>query len=207
MQSDQSGSPLTIPQQVYDWYNAHYTNNTYRAVREALIDSARYGQLSANQNDADFIALIMNGLIDASFERSGAAFHAGADARLMAIIQPLDSRLTTLVRLHLANFDRPIDATQALQEARLATNAAIQFISEIPAWRGRVAYAWASAAMYLSHTAQAILDDTNADSYPLEKLDRALNHLQSGIIEAEQHGVAFSKAFTTWIQAQVKARR
>jgi hypothetical protein len=209
MQSDELNPRLTVPQRVYDWYNAHYDNETYHAVRAALVASAHYGPLSANQSNEDFITTLMNLLIDASFERCGAERYAGAEARLMAALDPLDSRVTTLVRLHLANFDNRDhkDAAQSPQDARQAVDAAVQVTSEIPAWRGRVAYAWASAAFYLSHAAQTILDDANADSYPLEKLDRALDHLQNGVLEAEQNGISFSDPFTAWIRALVKARR
>jgi hypothetical protein len=209
MHSDELNPRLTVPQRVYDGYNARYDNETYRAVRAVLVASSHYGPLSANQSNEEFITVLMNLLIDASFERCGTECYAGSEARLMAALDPLDSRIITLVRLHLANFDVPqhLHATRALQNVREAADAAVQVTSEIPAWRGRVAYAWASAALYLSHAAQTILEDTNADSYPLEKLDRALDHLQNGVIEAEQNGVSFSDPFTTWIHALVKARR
>jgi hypothetical protein len=209
MHSDELNPRLTVPQRVYDWYNARYDNETYRAVRAALVASAHYGALAANQSNEEFITALMNLLIDASFEQCGAERYAGSEARLMASLDPLDSHITTLVRLHLANFHVPqhVHAAQVLQNVREAANTAVQVTSEIPAWRGRVAYAWASAAFYLSHAAQAMLDETNTDSYPLEKLDRALDHLQNGVIEAEQNGVSFPEAFTTWIRALVKARR
>lgn len=208
MNSDQYHRQPTIPQPVHDRYNQQYHHETYQAVREALLASARYGSLAPDQSNEDFIMATMNLLIDASFERCGAEAYAGSEARLLATLDPLDSRVTTLVRLHLANFDKPNahDAAQALLDARQAVDVAAQVTSEIPAWRGGVAYAWASAAFYLSHAAQAILDEANTDSYPLEKLDRALIQLQSGVLEAEQQGVHLSEAFTAWMRALVKAR-
>jgi len=209
MQYSQGAKPPAVPQRVYDWYNAHYSNVSYRTFREALTGSARYGELSETESNDEFITIAMNLLIDASFERSGAEHYQGAEAQFMERLAHLDSRLTTLARIHLLKFGgSPQEAVeQALKEARMHVEAAAQKAGELHSWRGRVAFAWASAAAYLLHAALAILDETNANSYPLEKLDRALTHLQNGIVEAEQNDVAFADGFTLWIRHLVKTRR
>lgn len=208
MSAHPNANPLTIPQRVYDWYNAHYSNVSYRAFRNALVESSVFGRLSSEQSDEEFVTATMNGLIDASFERSGADHYRGAETRLMQQIAHLDSRLTTLARIHLMNFggSSQEEAEQALIEARQCAEIAAQRTSDIHSWRGRVAYAWASAAMFLLHAAFALLVESNLDSYPLEKLDRALGHLQSGVSEARQNGVTLSDGFSAWIVALVKSR-
>jgi hypothetical protein len=205
MQHNEGAKPSAVPQRIYDWYNAHYSNVSYRAFRDALTESAGYGDLSDTETNEEFITATMNLLIDASFERSGAEHYQGAEARLMDKIAALDSRLTTLARIHLLKFgDSEQEAVeQALKEARAEVEAAARQAGDLHSWRGRVAFAWAYAAAYLLHAAQAILNDKNANSYPLEKLDRAMFHLQNGIIEAEQNGVAFE----TWFLELVKPRR
>lgn len=209
MQAHPSASSLTVPQHIYDWYNSHYSNISYRAFRDALVESAHYGTLSPTQSNEDFITATMNLLIDASFERSGAEFYSGSEARLMHQIAHLDSHLTTLARIHLMNFGGSAqeETEQALIEARLLAETAAQKASDIRSWRGRVAYAWASAAMFLLHAAFAVLADSYAASYPLEKLDRALDHLHNGVIEAEQNGFTLTDPFIAWIRGLVKSRR
>ncbi len=159
MHNHEGAKPATVPQRVYDWYNSHYCNASYRAFRDALTESAHYGQLSTAQSNDEFIGDTMNLLIDASFERSGAERHYGAEAQLMQQIAHLDSRLTTLAHVHLMNFDgSPQEEVEhALAEARSLAETAAQKASDIHSWRGRVAYAWASAAMFLLHAAFAVL--------------------------------------------------
>jgi len=195
MQNHQSAKPVTVPQRVYEWYNSHFCNSSYRAFRDALTESAHYGQLSATQSNDEFIGDTMNLLIDASFERSGAEHHHGAEAQLMQQIAHLDSRLVTLARIHLMNFNGSAkeEAEQALLDARLLAETAVQKASDIHSWRGRVAYAWASAAMFLLHAAFAVLIENVNDLYTLEKVDRALDHLRNGIIEAKQNGFTLSE--------------
>ncbi len=173
MQSHESATPLTIPQRLYDLdlYNAHFSNISYRAFHNALVESSRYRQLSTTRNDEQFIDVTMNLLIDASFERSGAEYYNGSEVQLMAQIVHLDSRLTTLARVHLMNFGgSPLEgAEQALIDARLLAETAAQKAGDIRSWRGRVAYAWVNAAMFLLHAAFAILDENHVASYPLKK--------------------------------------
>lgn len=190
MQNHEGAKPTTVPQRAYDWCNGHFCNASYRAFRDALTESAHYGQLSATQNNDDFIGDTMNLLIDTSFERSGAEHYHGAEARLMQQIAHLDSRLTTLARIHLMNFNGSAieEVEQALLDARLFAETAAQRASDIHSWRGWVAYAWASAAMFLLHAAFAVLIENVNDVYTLEKVDRAVDHLRNGLVEAKQNG-------------------
>jgi len=202
MQNREGAKPATVPQRVYDWYNAHYCNASYRAFRDALTESAHYGQLSTTQSNDEFIGNTMNLLIDASFERSGAERHHGAEAQLMQQISHLDSRLTTLARVHLMNFNGSPqeEVEQVLLAARLLAETAAQKASDIHSWRGRVAYAWASAAMFLLHAALAVLIENVNDVYTLEKVDRALDHLRNGLIEAKQNGFTLSERAQTEVK-------
>jgi len=195
MHNYEGAKPITVPQRVYDLYNSHYCNASYRAFRDALTESAHYGQLSVTQSNDEFIGDTMNLLINASFERSGAERHQGAEAQLMQQIAHLDSRLTTLARIHLMNFNGSSqeEAEQALLDAHLLAETAVQKASDIHSWRGRVAYAWASAAMFLLHAAFAVLIENVNDVYTLEKVDRALDHLRNGIFEAKQNGFMLSE--------------
>ena len=209
MQYSEGAKPPAVPQRVYDWYNARYSNVSYRTFRDALTASARYGALAETETNDEFLTATMNLLIDASFERSGAEHYQGTETQLMERLAHLDSRLTTLARIHLLRFGgSPQEAVeQALKEAQMHVESAVQKAVELHSWRGRVAFAWASAAAYLVHAALTILNDNNTDSYPLEKLDRALTHLQNGIVEAEQNGITFADGFSAWIRHLVKARR
>ena len=194
MQNHEGAKP-TVPQHVYEWYNGHYCNTSYRAFRDALTESAHYGQLPTTQTNDEFIGDTMNLLIDASFERSGAERYQGAEAQLTQQIAHLDSRLTTLARIHLMNFNGSPqeEVEQALLDARLLAETAVQKASDIHSWRGRVAYAWASAAMVLLHAAFAVLIENVNDIYTLEKVDRALDHLRNGLVEAKQNGFTLSE--------------
>ena len=210
MSTPEDAKPAPVPQRVYDWYNAHYNNVTYRAFRDALVESSHYGPLSETKTDEQFIDTAMNLLIDASFERSGAECYRGAEAELIAHINPLDSRLATLSRLHLSHFGGapPEEAEQMLINARQLAETAAQKASDIRSWRGRVAYSWATAAMFLLHAAAIVINEDHAASYTLEKLDRALDHLQIGVLEAQQRESDFTltDTFIAWIRALVKTQ-
>jgi len=180
---------VTIPQPVCDWYNTHFSNSSYRAFGQALNESAQYGQLSDEQTNGEFIEQAMNLLINASLERSGATYYQNAENELIALIEQLDSRLLTLARLHLTNFDKFTQekTEQALLEARTSAEVVARQASDLQSWRGRVAYAWISAATFLLHAAYAVLTDQTNEHYTLEKVGRAFEHLKSGMNEAEQN--------------------
>jgi hypothetical protein len=74
-----------IPQEVLDHYNRNYRNGTYTAFGTRLkymtADDAAHGDT--------FEQMVMNLLIDAALERSGAAFYNGAERSLMRLIRPV----------------------------------------------------------------------------------------------------------------------
>ena len=78
--SEPTARPFTIPPAIYDWYNAHYNNTTYRAFRTALTESAQYGPLSDHLSNEQAITALMNDLIDASFNRIQACLLYTSDA-------------------------------------------------------------------------------------------------------------------------------
>ena len=97
MQNRESAKSLSIPQAVYDHYNANYSNVSYRDFRDKLVESSDWGRLSTTQSDESFIDATMNLLIDASFERSGAECYRGSEAQLMqqiAHLQRFSNRLS-----------------------------------------------------------------------------------------------------------------
>lgn len=163
-----------------------------------------------------FAHTVLNLLIDSSLERSGAAFYAGAETSLMQMIRPVSTDLVALARQHLENFapspkpELPQSETErALSEiayAQAGVDAAIRETSDVHSWRGRVAYSWASAASFLLQASSAVLVESHYDSYPLEKLDRAMNHLQSGVLEAQAHRFALPTDFVVWMRGLIKAR-
>jgi hypothetical protein len=200
----------TIPQEVLDFYNRNYRNGTYTAF------SARLKRVTAGDTaygDA-FEQMIMHLLIDSSLERSGAAFYKGAEHSLMRLIRPLSTELVTLAQAHLSNFgpspkQRPSSVDQVwtqLAHAQVITEDAVCLASDLSGWRGRTAYAWANAAAYLLQAASAFLLECRYDDYLLEKLDRGLQQLQNGVIDAQAKRVAFASDFVRWIRELVKAR-
>ncbi len=63
MPTQPNASPLTVPQRVYDWYNARYSNISYRTFRNALVESSAFGPLSSEQSNEEFIDATMNSLL------------------------------------------------------------------------------------------------------------------------------------------------
>jgi hypothetical protein len=199
-----------IPQEVLDHYNRNYRNGTYAAfgarLKYVIVGDAAHG-------DA-FEQMIMNLLIDAALERSGAAFYKGAERSLMRLIRPLCAELVTLAQAHLSNFgpqpkQQPSKVDQVwtqLAHAQVVTEDAVCLASDLSGWRGRTAYAWANEAAYLLQAASAILLECRYDDYLLEKLDWGLQQLQNGVTEAQANRVAFSPDFIRWISQLVKAR-
>ncbi len=199
-----------IPQDVLDHYNRNYRNGTYMTF------GARLKQVTtgdAAHGDA-FEQMIMNLLIDASLERSGAAFYKGAEYSLMRLIRPLSAELVTLAQAHLSNFGpqpRQLSSNVdqvwiLLAHAQVVTEDAACLASDLSGWRGRTAHAWANAAAYLLQAASAILLECRYDDYLLEKLDQGLEQLQNGVIDAQANRIAFSPSFMTWVRRLVNAR-
>ncbi len=199
-----------IPQEVLDSYNRNYRNGTYTAfgarLKRVIAGDTAYG-------DA-FEQMVMHLLIDSALERSGAAFHNGAERSLMRLIRPLGAELVASAQAHLSLFGSPpkqqpssVDQVWTqLAHAQLVTGDTVCLASDLPGWRGRTAYAWANAAAYLLQAASAILLECRYDDYLLEKLDRGLVQLQSGVIDAQANRVALAPDFVTWIRQLVKAR-
>ncbi len=200
----------TIPQEVLDFYNRNYRNGTYTAF-SARLKSTIAGE--TQYSDA-FEQTVTQLLIDASLERSGAAFYKGAENSLMRLIRPLSAELVTLAQAHLSNFgpspkQQPSSVDQVwtqLAHAQVITEDAVCLASDLSGWRGRAAYAWANAAAYLLQAASAVLLECRYDDYLLEKLDRGIAQLQNGVMDAQANRVAFSPYFMTWVRQLVNAR-
>ncbi|MEP7287896.1 MAG: hypothetical protein ABI947_19265 [Chloroflexota bacterium] len=206
-------SYTNIPAKVYEHYNTRYNNYTYRLFEAKLLKLIAH---SPAYGGHAFAHTTLNLLIDASLERSGATFYAGAEVSLMQLIRPISADLVALARQHLENFapstrpERPQSETDyALYEilyAQESVELAVCRTSEVHSWRGRVAYAWVSAALSLLHAAAAVLVESHYDSYPLEKLDQAMNSLRSAALEGQAQHFAFAADFVTWMRQLVKAR-
>jgi len=203
---EQHVNPRDIPQTVLNQYHRCYNNDTYRAFTHQL-------RSSFPTTHSAFADALANLCIDAALERCGAAFYRGHERSLMQLISHNDA-LFALAQIHLANFTIPESAAadplaevqQALTQTQTLTETAVRHVSTVHSWRGRAAYGWVNAAAYLLHAAQIILIDGHSDSYLLEKLDRSLDHLRNGVIEARQHHVGISVRFMTWIRQLVRAR-
>jgi hypothetical protein len=196
---------LLIPQDVLNHYNESYDKHTYNAFRDELIAASKQDSI---QGGLEWENAVLNLLIDASFERSGAKFYEGAERSLMGLIGVGNHNLLALALGHLSNFGRfkpvTVDNTEkevlsTLQAAQRLAEAATQQASVIQSWRGRVAFAWASAAAYLLQAANTILTDTHYDSYPLEKVDRSLVYFRNAVSDAKASGMHISSHFVDWI--------
>lgn len=202
-----------IAPEVYLHYNTRYNNYTYRLFEGKLLkltaESQRHGGHA-------FRHTVLNLLIDASLERSGATFYAGAEASLMQLIRPISPDLVAFARQHLDNFaastqpELPQTETEfalhEIQYAQESVDAAVCQASDVHSWRGRVAYYWVSAAAFLLQAASAVLVESHYDDYPLEKLDRAMSLFQHGILEAQANRFGFAAEFVSWMRQIVKAR-
>ncbi|MCC7447114.1 MAG: hypothetical protein IT324_06845 [Anaerolineae bacterium] len=205
--TEQQVNPLDIPQTVLNQYHRCYDNRTYRAFTHQL-------RSSFPVTHSAFADALANLCIDAALERCGAAYYRGHERSLMQLISH-DDTLFALAQTHLANFTAPESAAmadpiaevqQALNQTQTLTEAAARQVSLVHSWRGRAAYGWVNAASHLLHAAQIVLMDGHSDSYLLEKLDRSLDHLRNGVIEARQHHVGISVRFMAWMRQLVKAR-
>jgi hypothetical protein len=203
-------SPRHIPQHVLDHYHRVYNNHTYRAFTDRLREVA-----SADPTIDDMsIDVASNLLTDAALERSGAECYRGREQSLMRLIGHL-GELVTLAQAHLWNFgpapalhphSRADQLHTLLHQARQLAEVATRTANDLPSWRGRVAFAWCSAAASLLHAAQAVLIEGHYDSYPLEKLDRGVEQLSNGVAEAKERGLAISGDFAAWLSQRVKAK-
>ncbi|HML20971.1 MAG TPA: hypothetical protein PKD09_04940 [Aggregatilinea sp.] len=194
----------TIPQHTLDHYNAHYNNQTYRALSEALASALgldeRVTQLETYDERHN---QIMNLLIDASMELVGAEFYAGAGQRLGNALGTLDDHTSTLVKLasdHLDNFatgERPWKireqiahmATLALAElARRALVRTLDHAALLPGWQGTAPYYWLLACTQIIRSAEIVLQGDPSADYLVEKFGKALEMLGTGTGEIVHYG-------------------
>jgi len=176
---------MTTPKHVLEWYNTHYNNATYKALRKALD-----GFYNRPNVSPQFVVDIMNLLTDAGLSRSGDPQYAEAEKALMDKLTTLDIQLASLARQHLDQFGQNTQtAIDALGSAEDHAKTASQITSDIQSWRGRVAYAWSSAAYYLLQAAQLLLSESHTDDYIVGKLGRAVHYMADGGQEALDHGL------------------
>jgi hypothetical protein len=190
---------LTIPQPVLDHYNTHYNNTTYRAFSDALA-----ANLPGGAAHPDHIA-VMNLLIDAAFERSGAALYQSAAMQLGAALMTYDNpELFALAEQHLRQFNVTADETvltagllHTLEKLRMLAEAAVRAASEHHGWRGRVAFWWLSAIAAIAQAAHAVLSESHS-SYVQEKLTTAILYLRNGLSEGAAAGLVMAHPVMNW---------
>jgi hypothetical protein len=190
---------LNIPQPILDHYNTHYNNTTYRAFADALAAS-----LPGGAAHPDHVA-VMNLLIDAAFERSGAALYQGAAMQLGAALIPYaNPELFTLAEQHLHPFNMVADEAvltagllHTLESLRTLADAAVRAASEHHGWRGRVAFWWLSAIAAIAQAAHAVLSEAH-NSYVQEKLTTAILYLRNGLSEGAAAGLVMSHPVMNW---------
>jgi len=186
----------TIPQRGLDAYNAHYNNQPYRAFSLALAAGLGLDErVTLLEAYAERHNRLMNLLIDASQELSGAEFYAGAGKRLGDALGALDDHTPVLVKLaveHLNHFvsgDRPWQthekiahiATLALAEsARRALVRTLDHAALLPGWRGTTAYYWLLACTLLMQSAEIVLREDPGLSYLVEKFSKGIEVLAQG---------------------------
>jgi hypothetical protein len=190
---------LNIPQFVLDHYNAHYTNTSYRAFSEALAAC-----LPGGTAHPDHVA-IMNMLIDAAFERSGAELYSGAAMQLgAALMIYANPELFALAEQHLRQFNDSADETvltagllHTLEALRVLAESGIRAASDHHGWRGRVAFWWLSAIASTAQAAHAVLSESHS-SYVQEKLTTAVLHVRNGVSEGATAGLIMSHPVMNW---------
>jgi hypothetical protein len=190
---------LNIPQSILNHYNAHYNNTTYRAFGEALAAS-----LPGGQSHPDHVA-IMNMLIDAAFERSGAVFYDGAALQLgAALVRYANAELFALAERHLRQFNPAADETvltagllHSLETLCRLAETAVRAASDHHGWRGRAAFWWLSAIAALVQAAQAVLREDHT-SYVQEKLTTAILGLRNGVSETAAAGLVMAHPVLNW---------
>jgi len=176
---------MATPKHVLEWYNAHYNNTTYKALRAALDGFNHQPNVSPQ-----FVVDTMNLLTDAGLSRSGDPQYAAAEKALMDKLTALDIQLASLARQHLDQFGQNTQtAIDALSNAENYAKTASQISGDIRSWRGQVAHAWSSAAYYLLQAAQLLLSESHTDDYIVGKLGRAVHYMADGSREALDHGL------------------
>ena len=190
---------LNIPQPILDHYNAHYSNTTYRAFSDALA-----AHLPGGQSHLDHVA-VMNMLINAAFERSGAVFYDGAALQLGAALVPYaNAELFALAEQHLRQFN-PIADEAVLTAGLLHTLETLRDLAETAAraasdhhgWQGRAAFWWLSAIAALAQAAHAVLSDDHG-SYIQEKLITAILNVRNGVSESAAAGLVMAHPVMNW---------
>jgi hypothetical protein len=191
---------LSIPQAVYDHYNAHFDNVTYRAFVDALT-----ARLDGTYN-YDYPA-VAGLLIDSSLERSGAALYDGACAQLgAALVKYQAPELFVLAERHLHNFD-PAAEESVLSAGLLDMLKMLQTLAETAArtasayhsWRGRVVCWWLDALASLAQAAHAILHE-GYTGYAAEKLTTSVRYLHHGLGEGTAAGSVMDARLVRWLK-------
>ncbi|MEP7288615.1 MAG: hypothetical protein ABI947_22915 [Chloroflexota bacterium] len=190
---------LNIPQAILDHYHAHYNNTTYRAFSDALAAS-----LPRGTSHPDHVA-VMNLLIDAAFERSGAEVYSGASVQLgTALMTYANPELFTLAEQHLRQFNQAADETvltagllHTLETLRALAESAVRAASDHHGWRGRVAFWWLSAIAQIAQATYAVLSESHS-SYVQEKLTTAIRDLHDGLSEGAVAGLVMAHPVMQW---------
>jgi hypothetical protein len=194
--SDQGAS---VPQAVYDRYNAHFDNATYRAFGDAL--AARLD--GAYNRDYAAIASL---LIDASLERCGARLYEGACVRLgVALVKYQAPELFVLAERHLSNFDAGAEETvlsagllNMLETLQTLAESAARTASAYHGWRGRMVCWWLDALASLAQAGQAVLRE-GYTSYTAEKLTATLRDLHNGLGEGSAADIRLDERLARWL--------
>ncbi len=193
--SDQGAS---VPQAVYNRYNAHFDNTTYRAFGDALA-----ARLDGAYNGA--YGTIASLLIDSSLERCGARLYEGACVRLgVALVKYQAPELFVLAERHLSNFDSGAEETvlsagllDMLKTLQTLAETASRTASAYHGWRGRLVCWWLDALASLAQAAQAILRE-GYTSYTAEKLTATLRDLGYGLGEGAAEGMRIDERLARW---------
>jgi len=189
----------SISQPVLNHYTAHLNNSTYRVFSDALA-----ARLENGHTHPDHV-MVMNLLIDAALERSGATFYHGAAMRLGATLAAYaDSELFALAEAHLSQFNKDAHEIlltaglcQAMEDLRKAAETAARIASDHHGWQVRAAFWWLSAIAALAQAGYALLSASHND-YIQEKLTASILHLRNGIQEIDHSGRRFAHPVIRW---------
>jgi len=191
----------TIPQAVYDQYNACYNNQTYRAFSRILATALGIDEPLTTYHEQH--NQIMNLLTDSALELVGVEFYAGAGKRLANRLASLGDYTPMVVQLAIAHLDQfavgdkvwktreqiaEIATLVLTEHARRVLVRMLDHAALLPGWHGTAPYYWLLACSQILHAAEIILRDDPSADYLVEKFGKGIEMLARGTDEIVRYG-------------------
>jgi hypothetical protein len=192
---------ITIPQAVYDQYNACYNNQTYRAFSHTLATALGIDEPLTTYHEQH--NRLMNLLTDTALELVGADVYLGSGKRLAELLATLEDYTPMVVQLAIAHLDQFAVGDKAWKTrehiAEIATLALTEYARRVlvrmldhaallPGWHGTAPYYWLLACSQILHAAEIILRDDPSADYLVEKFGKGIEMLARGTDEIVRYG-------------------